>query len=33
MDQASLLLLNLAFMFDRKSLLNIKKLIITPEIF
>ncbi len=26
MDQASLLLLNLAFMFDKKSLLKIKKL-------
>ena len=33
MDQASLLLLNLAFMFDRKSLLKIKKLMITPESF
>ena len=33
MDQASLLLLNLAFMFDRKSLLKLKKLLITPESF
>ena len=33
MDQASLLLLNLAFMFDRKPLLKIKKLMITPESF
>ena len=31
MDQASLMLLNLAFMFDRKSLLKVKKLMITPE--
>ncbi len=33
MDQVSLLLLNLAFMFDKKSLLKIKKLMITPESF
>ena len=31
MDQASLLLPNFAFMFDKKSLLKIKKLMITPE--
>ena len=33
MDQASLLLPNLAFMFEKKSLLKIKKLMITPESF
>ncbi len=33
MDQASFLLPNLAFMFDKKSLLKINKLMITPESF